>query len=312
MCFPGYAAPDCTSRLHPANAWYTQDCPNLQDPTGNTFDLNTPTSSLGGKTGCSTFTGVGSISPCAYLCYSHPSYGTATVPNTIWKSAQFQEHAWAQQSSANGVSDDRSFEHFEGFAQYASIPSNLGPIKLIEVGSGPWTQTKGLLFKRPDLQVSEVTLFEPAAQWYINNVATCSYKSGKLQRFQSALFHDFPVKVIGDGGETLPSHTIQYDALVVMNVIEHVQNAFFFLSGLHHVLKPGGILIFHERFFASPPSADPLLGNGALHPIRVTKNVLDVFLQQFDALLVNTNPTTGMTARGLGEQGYYFIGRKKI
>lgn len=234
------------------------------------------------------------------------------IPNDIWKNAQIQEHAWAQNSGASGVSDDRSFEHFEGFAQYDGIPSNLGPIKLIEVGSGPWTQTKGLLFRRPDLQVSEVTLFEPAAQWYIDNVATCSYKSGKLQRFQSTAFHDFPVNVIGSGGETLPSHTSKYDALVVMNVIEHVQNAFSFLSGLHHVLKPGGILIFHERFFSSPPSADPLLGTGALHPIRINQHVLDVFLQNFDVLLKNGKPTAGMTARGLGEQGYYFIGRKKL
>jgi len=325
MCFPGYATPGCVSRLQMANPWYSSDCPNLQDAAGNTMNIDIQAAQLGGKAGCSSYVGE-EISPCAYLCYAHPDYGTAVVPTVLWRNAQAGEGAWAQGMGAQGLSDDRSHEMWEGFHQYQSIGGaanaavNLGQGSVLEVGAGPWTQTKGLLHKRPDLAVTSFTIFEPLAGWYAQNVKTCSYKTGKLEMFEDPeswlpslgkRYHEFPVTVIGKGGELLLSHNIQYDALVVMNVIEHVQDAFSFLKGLHRVLKPGGLLIFHERFYASPPGADALLGTGILHPIRLTANVFEAFFSQFNTLFKNTQPTTGMRARNLGEQGYFFVGRKK-
>lgn len=317
MCLPGYAPDGCTARLAVANPWYTADCPNLQNVLGNTLDVSTPEVGLGGRVGCAGALQVptGEITPCAYLCYSHPQYGTAIVPHALWRRAQLDERGWAEAVGKHGITDDRSAEHWEGFRGFVDVPAVLGEGSLLEVGAGPWTQTKGLLFKRPDLKIQRFAIFEPSADWYEANVNTCSYKTGKLRTFnhtsEGKYYHDFPMEIFGRSGESLLQHEGRYDALVCTNVIEHVQNAFAFLQGLHRVLKPGGVLIFHERFYDSPPSADPLLGAGTLHPIRLTKMVFDQFLQQFHPLLKNDKPTTRMVQAALGEKGYYFIGTKK-
>lgn len=321
VCQPGWASPSCLTRLSVANPWYTADCPNLQRSDGDTWNADIDVHHLGGQTGCPGYAGGQPVSPCAYLCFAHTDYGVAVIPRSLWRSAQAGEGSWAKSSGESGYSDDRSAEMWEGFQQYAAVPAIQGA--LLEVGAGPWTQTKGLLHKRPDLQPTSFTIFEPMAMWYQANVATCSYKTGQLEKFAQApynayygktppkQYHHFPVHVIGQGGETLLQHSQRYDALVVMNVIEHVQNAFSFLQGLHQVLKPGGVLIFHERFWPTPPAADPILGRGGLHPIRINRGVLDKFLQHFDVILKNESPTHGMIARRGGEQGYFFIGRKK-
>ena len=49
-------------------------------------------------------------------------------------------------------------------------------------------------------------------------------------------YHDFPVKVLSKGGETLintdGTRQSQYDTLISINVIEHVQDAFQYLTGI--------------------------------------------------------------------------------
>ena len=112
-------------------------------------------------------------------------------------------------------------------------------------------------------------------------------------------------------GESLTTHPKRYDTLVSINVIEHVQNAFEFLKGLHTVLKVGGTLVFHERYFDSPPAGDAVLGRNLYHPVRITREVLDVFLRQFEVLMLNVEQTAGMKRRNAGEHGYYVIARKK-
>jgi len=47
------------------------------------------------------------------------------------------------------------------------------------------------------------------------------------------------------------------------------------------------------------------------HPIRVTKSVLDIFLNQFETLSKRSEPTTAMKGRSTEEQGYYFVGQKR-
>ena len=59
--------------------------------------------------------------------------------------------------------------------------------------------------------------------------------------------HEFPVRVQSDGGELLTSVNGRlFDTVISVNVLEHVQNAFAYLTGLVSVLKPGGLLMLHE------------------------------------------------------------------
>ena len=107
FCHPGYEGKECSSRKSPSNPWYTASCPNLLSTS--TADMTVPLHTLGGEyseikknskegsTEDSTSTVrnscVGSVNPsaCAYLCYSHPMYGTAVVPHSLWHAAQEAE-----------------------------------------------------------------------------------------------------------------------------------------------------------------------------------------------------------------------------
>tara|TARA_X000000368_G_scaffold380117_1_gene335690 strand:+ start:2207 stop:7276 length:5070 start_codon:yes stop_codon:yes gene_type:complete len=308
MCYPGRTGENCTEQLHPANPWYVEDCPNLR--LSDTLDLNASLKDLGGREGCQppgNSMGL-PLSYCAYLCYAHPLTGVTVVPFSIWKTAQVAEsRAW----NGNTGSNDRSDEHKQGFQGF-SVLNGLYLGDIIEVGAGPWTQTRTILdiFKAENT-VRSFTIHEPAADFYKQNTPSCAYKSGRLAKINGDGFYSFPVTVVGEKGESLTDRHAQYDTLVAINVIEHVQNAYEYLEGLHKTLKPQGLLIFHERFFADPVSGDKVLGRNLYHPIRITRFVLDVFLEQFDVLTMNENPTPGMLQRKANEHGYYVIARKK-
>ena len=80
------------------------------------------------------------------------------------------------------------------------------------------------------------------------------------------------------------THRGSYDAIISINVIEHVQNVIAYFHSLHTALLSGGILIFHDRFYPNPPAGDAVLGENIFHPIRLT---VDVFLSDFDIVFDN-------------------------
>lgn len=342
MCHPGYGPHNsCTTRLEPANPFYTADCPNLdhnQNGGGNTLwplgdprddekkqksEDSTSTSSLssssfsitdlGGRHGCEPSLDTwNNPFVCAYLCYSHQEYGVTVIPKTIWYAAQEQEGAvW----KGVGGNNDRAPEHITAFNKYQDVASRqLGDV--IEVGSGPWTQSRFLFKTVPDVvpTVQSFTVYEPGADFYINNVKTCAYKdrTGLLIPYSPTKdSYKFPLHIIGTGGESLLDHPKRYDTLVSINVIEHVQNAYSYLTGLHKVLKPGGLLIFHDRYFDDPNEGNCVLGVNHYHPIRITRMVLDIFLDLFEEVYLNTKPTPRMVEGGCNEKPIYFIGIKK-
>jgi len=297
-----------------ANPWYTAYCPNLAETRkgGATYNETTPVDELGGEFfsfGASS-TSSNACAPminqpaCAYLCYSHPHYGTAVVPKSLWKTAQKLENdLWRELGGFGSPKDDRAREHWRGFRNFNCISdSDLG--RVIEVGAGPWTQLKGILQARPNLIVREFTVFEPGADSYVRNVQSCSYRSGKLENWVGNGHHEFPVIIKSHGGELLQGTSAAYDTLISINVLEHVQNAFSYLTGLHGALRPGGLLIFHERFYGD----DTIIRGDAYHPVRIKRHVLDTFLSSFDILF---NNCAADYDNRKGEEGYYVIARKK-
>jgi len=246
---------------------------------------------------------------CSYLCFSHISYGSAVVPISLWKSAQQAEgDLWHEVSSwQNGAdSNDRSEEHHLAFDKFSCLDKGTTLGSVIEVGAGPWTQLKGMLHIRPDIQVQSFMVWEPGADRYMSEVSSCSYKtSGKLTKFNGSGFHPFPVTINSRGGELLTdssSHNL-YDTLISINVIEHVQDAFSYLTGLYLVLKKGGLLILHERYY----SDDQITQGDKFHPVRIKRAVLDRFLSGFKILYNNCHAKFDNRP---GEKGYYVIAIK--
>ena len=166
---------------------------------------------------------------------------------------------------------------------------------------------------------------------YMQDVSSCSYRNGdKLFKWDGNGTHAFQVKVQSDGGELLTKNHFsniplltknkiqslsneieieitenieQYDTVISINVIEHTQDAFKYLTGLYLSLKDDGLLIFHERYYD-----DNEISNGDLyHPIRIKRIILDRFLMGFDILF--NNCSANYEGRK-GEEGYYVIARK--
>ena len=201
--------------------------------------------------------------------------------------------------------DDRLYEHVEGFHGYKDVPVGLKSI--IEIGAGPFTQVQYLI--TPFRPFERITLVEPNALAYME-LNNCAYRGGSLR--------GRPVTIIAESIEALlkkrrenATTTERYAALVSMNVIEHVSDALEYFRGLYDLLEPNGLLIFHERWYDYPAQGDCVLqGAEDLHPIRITRWILDRFLDQFEPIFVNYNRTKRQQSTPCFEQGIYFIGRK--
>lgn len=120
----------------------------------------------------------------------------------------------------------------------------------IEVGSGPYTQTQFIINKN----FEKITLLDPGASEYVLKSKNCPYKHG--------LLYGKKVRILPITAEELNNDELfgQYDTLMSINVIEHVYDAFKFLDNLYNALKPGGIIIFHDRYYKTPPDGDGILG----------------------------------------------------
>ena len=177
----------------------------------------------------------------------------------------------------------------------------------------------------------------------MENVSSCSYREGdKLYKWDGNGTYAFPVVVQSDGGELLTStydgskvpisleisenknenknenenenetekegekgseKKELFDTLISINVIEHTQDAFKYLTGLYLSLRKGGLLIFHDRYY----NDDAILNGDLYHPIRIKKIILDRFSMGFKTLY--NNCSAGYGGRK-GEEGYYIVAVK--
>lgn len=132
----------------------------------------------------------------------------------------------------------------------------------------------------------------------------CLYKTGFLR--------DVPVTLVDATAQSLNT-TNAYDTVLIVNVIEHVMDAFDFVTACYRSLRPGGLLIFAEQYFEDPDEASTqVLGSGMLHPIRLKRQFVEKFLAHFDKVYqAPFEETKRAEERGLGEVGFFFIGRKR-
>jgi 2-polyprenyl-3-methyl-5-hydroxy-6-metoxy-1,4-benzoquinol methylase len=201
-------------------------------------------------------------------CRYHPDYGVLEVSKERWKESQFFEYLhWEQNRDDNDRSylHERNFQNYLNLTQYYSSnsvsTSNLGDV--LEIGAGPYTQIKSIL-DVSGLSFNSITLLEPQIMKYMGHVSTCTYKDGKIAGKD--------ISFLVSGAETLMVGEI-FDTVIMINTIEHVQNALLVLRNVYNAIKPGGTLIFHEiayeSYMGEPYSYHQNLLDFIFHPIRI-------------------------------------------
>lgn len=202
-----------------------------------------------------------------------------------WEKAQQAElHGWLYDWA--GLSDDRSEEHATAFHNYKDLPENLGDV--LEVGCGPFTQTLRILKNR---KARSVVLNDPLAEQYLTRHPKCTYN-----RINSLCGN---VTVLTCQAENLLEaykHLNQggFDTIILINVLEHVENADKIMSNVYEMLKDGGLFVFGDRSYDEGAELEGEL-NKTLHPVLITKELLASHKAKYNMVF---------------EQGDYFIGRK--
>lgn len=301
-CLPGFGGPDCTTRTV-YRKLDGEACPTFESKAAasNQESWQFPVEKC-------HLSFVDPIS-CAIFCSYQGDAGIVTVGGKLWGEVSDGEFdIWSRVKfnhwSEIAESDTRWKEYDQGFRGYRalSLKQNLG--RYLEVGAGMFTQIHNLLTLRPDITVDSINLAEPNIDRYLK-LDACLYKDKKL------LGHD--VTLISSTTEDLHMDE-QFDTVLVVNTLEHVLDGFDFLTSIYKTIRPGGTLIFAERFFEDPDSAGSMvLGPAKLHPVRVRKNVLQNFLRHFDTQFISDFLTAESSKRvGGAEKGYYFVGKKKV
>ena len=104
---------------------------------------------------------------------------------------------------------------------------------------------------------------------------------------------------------------------MIVNVLEHVLNGASILRNLYNALKPGGLLIFQDRWWdqeGAPGSERAEMDMDVLfHPIRMKKVVFEQFLSGFEVIYDRRDEeVASFHTGGRNYEGTYFIGRKKM
>ncbi|CAF3193612.1 unnamed protein product [Rotaria sp. Silwood2] len=302
VCYPGFIGDQCEIELK--NETYRSHCPADTNKIQWTLSLIKQTKK---KCSQSKFAQQEWNTSCLFLCFYHRLTGIIQIPSIFWyKSLNNELDYWKENPM---TIDDRLYEHVEGFHGYKNVPLKIDSI--VEIGAGPFTQVQYLL--TPFRSIKQITLIEPNALDYMK-LNNCAYRGGHLR--------GYPISIIAESIEVIIkkrrqqksylNSTKYYSALISMNVVEHVNDALEYFRGLYDLLEDNGLLIFHERWFDYPQQGDCVLQSVEhLHPIRITKWVIDKFLHQFNTLYVNFNQTRRQLYSPCFERGVYFIGQKK-
>jgi len=197
--------------------------------------------------------------------YWQEDVGIVQVDEQRWKQAQqYEADTWMKHHLS--ASSDRHYEHAKLFNNYQALPDNLGD--LLEIGCGPFTQTSMITQRHT---AKSITLLDPLLEQYKQH-PHCLYN--KLSPAPT---------LIAKRGEDLDL-VGQFDTIICINVLEHVQDAMKVLANIKRALKSGGIIIMGETTY---DGLNVNITYDVGHPIRVKSAVLNDFKKDMVILFIN-------------------------
>jgi SAM-dependent methyltransferase len=156
-------------------------------------------------------------------------------------------------------------EQFEG---YGFLPASLG--NCIELGCGPYTNTRLILKGR---KASRIVCSDPLSRSYI------TFRGRWLAEAHAA----GRVEIDDHAIEDLPFPQEDFDTVVMINVLDHVRDADTCMRKAIDLIRPGGHFVLGQDLTNDDDLAYHPYDVG--HPIRLRREDLEPYLQQFTAVL---------------------------
>lgn len=264
--------------------------------------------------------------PKGYRCTSLCRYNTQLgVPrslpsewkdNQLWKQLPFYRKDLPKKNHNHLI--ERLDEFATAYQQWHFLNhTNLGNV--LELGAGGYTQLRNILQRTEGVKVQHVTLLDPQILEY-KVIPGCTFGSGQFKVHNK----EYPTVLINDTvehfGTNNPSLYGSFDTIVVMNVLVYSQDAFLFLETIYKMLKPNGLLLFHDRWFENHAVSSKCKTAGFfVNVLQVSKTMLDHFLSFFDHKpFFSTERTPNQISRSSGwcrntdkEQAFFVAVHKK-
>jgi SAM-dependent methyltransferase len=201
-----------------------------------------------------------------------------------WVNAQrtraryFKNYIWRALSAFGAVSkyrgDDWNAWWKERFDNYSFLPTTIH--NALEVGCGPYTNVRLMLDR---CKFDHLYLSDPLIRTYVKFKLTFV-----AERYKNAdcILDDHPL-------EDLPFADNYFDLVVMINVLDHVQDAVKCMENVARVVKPGGILILGQDLSNEQDLAALKNDGGAIgHPIKLDGEWFDPFLKKFQPIIHKT------------------------
>ncbi|GMH58355.1 hypothetical protein TrRE_jg5422 [Triparma retinervis] len=252
--------------------------------------------------------------PCTHKddkCFYSPEAGVFAISYARWEMSQEAEKRTWNAFSEGTSTFDRTDEHLTDFDDYkpvGEVGANLG--NFMEVGSGPWTQSYWMMRSR-QFKVDRYVVLDPGVISYVGNVKSTVFRRGEIPGYEGKTV------VINAGGEHLDIFRESFDTVMMVNVLQHVNNAIMLLRNVYNSLKPGGLMIFSDCWMTEEQEREgpdyKFWLDVVYHPIRMKREVFEQFLQGFDAIYdVRDLDAFAYKVNNRNKRGTYFVGRKKM
>lgn len=151
------------------------------------------------------------------------------------------------------------------FDDYRFVPQTVS--NALEVGCGPYTNVRLI---RERSKVEHLYLSDPLIRTYVNFKLTLV---AEMYRTAGCVLDDHPL-------EDLPFASDYFDLVVMINVLDHVQDAGACMENVVRVTKPGGILIIGQDLTNEQDLIAMRDDVGAIgHPIKLDHEWFEQFLQ---------------------------------
>ena len=258
--------------------------------------------------------------------------GVVKVDRKRWEEAQrYERRTWMEK--CKDMVSDHNEDNCQRFGNF-SLLNNLKFKRAIELGCGPFTNMRFIIDTAP---VKEIYLLDPLIENYLEH-PYCSYRKSRIGgmlkclptfhelekpiRFLKRRFHAYRtggllgrhVNVISSNIESYYTNR-RFDLVIMINVLEHCQDAVAVLKKILEIISPEGILVLGEVMYETDEVKRLISKHyNAGHPLRVTSPVIKSFItENFYTLMKSCYPTT-QYCHGiyLKNTELYFIGKRKF